>query len=188
MTEILLFHHAHGLTQGVLDFAGALRDQGHTVHTPDLYDGNQFTDLHAGVAFAEQVGFGEIIGRGAAAAAALPSELVYAGFSLGTLPAQALTQNRPGALGALLFHGGEPTEVFGQPWPPGVPLQMHIAEADPWTELSQCKSLADQIAGAELYVYPGSAHLFADPGSDEYDSVSAALLMDRTLTFLERLG
>ena len=42
MTEILLFHHALGLTPGITEFAGHLRGAGHTVHTPDLYDGHTF--------------------------------------------------------------------------------------------------------------------------------------------------
>jgi dienelactone hydrolase len=72
MTTVLLFHHAQGQTTGFLAFAEELRGAGHTVHAPDLYDGNTFADLNEGVAFAQHVGFGEIICRGSAAAEALP--------------------------------------------------------------------------------------------------------------------
>ena len=65
-------------------------DAGHVVHAPDLYDGNTFDDLDDGVGYAKQVGFGKILERGTAAAEGLPDGLVYAGFSLGVMPAQAL--------------------------------------------------------------------------------------------------
>jgi hypothetical protein len=39
--------------------------------------------------------------------------VVYAGFSLGVLPAQSLAQTRSGALGALLFHSCVPVSEFG---------------------------------------------------------------------------
>ena len=134
MTTVLLFHHAHGQTPGFLAFAEDLRAAGHTVHTPDLYEGSTFADLDEGVAHAGSVGFGEIIGRGTKAAEDLPTDIVYAGFSLGVLPAQSLAQTRPGARGALLFSGCVPPSEFGGPWPESVPLQIHMMDADPWGE------------------------------------------------------
>src|SRR5437868_12743835 len=105
MAEVLLFHHALGQTDGFRTFADELRGAGHTVHTPDLFDGRTFATIDEGMAYAEQLGFpDEILARGARAADELPRELVYAGFSLGVLPAQRLAQTRPGARGALLFH------------------------------------------------------------------------------------
>jgi dienelactone hydrolase len=188
MPDILLFHHALGQTRRFHEFADELRGAGNTVHAPDLYDGKTFEDLDAGVGYAEQVGFPEIIARGTAAASDLPTHIVYAGFSLGALPAQALTQTRPGAVGALLFHGGVPTSEFDRPWPLGVPLQMHMMEGDGWVELDVCQALAEQIEQAELFVYPGSGHLFADSTSRDYEADSARLLLDRTLAFLQRTG
>ncbi len=49
MTEIVLFHHAQGLTPGIDAFADELRRAGHTVHTPDLYDGHTFDTLEEGL-------------------------------------------------------------------------------------------------------------------------------------------
>ena len=57
MTEIILFHHAQGLTSGLVAFAAELRRAGHTVHTPDLYDGHTFETLEEGVGYAKRVGF-----------------------------------------------------------------------------------------------------------------------------------
>jgi dienelactone hydrolase len=167
-----------------------LRAAGHTIHAPDLYHGRTFGDLRKGVAHAEQVGFAEIIRRGSNAAKELPADIVYAGFSLGVLPAQALAQTRPGARGTLLFHACVSPSEFGTSWPEAVPLQIHMMDADEWTEMDRpaAEALVEQTPTAELFLYPGSAHLFADPGSGDYHAEAALLLKERTLAFLRRVG
>jgi len=156
MTELLLFHHAQGQTDGFLAFADELRAAGHVVHTPDLYDGNTFTDLDAGVGYAKEVGFGTIAERGRLAADGLPNELVYAGFSLGVMPAQELAQTRTGAKGALLFSAAFPASEFGASWPDGVPLQIHMMEDDEWAleDLPAARELVASVDAAELFLYP----------------------------------
>ena len=124
MAEVVLFHHALGLTPGMLEFAGALRSAGHSVHTPDLFEGRTFDMIEEGVAHAEEVGFGEVIERGVRAVQDLPEAVVYAGFSLGVLPAQKLAQTRPGARGALFFYSCVPPTEFGPGWPEAVPVQI----------------------------------------------------------------
>ena len=190
MTTVLLFHHAQGQTSGFLAFAQELREAGHTVHTPDLYDGNTFSDLNEGVAYAQQVGFPEIIRRGSAAAAELPADIVYAGFSLGVLPAQSLAQTRAGARGALFFHACMPPSEFDGSWPEGVPLQIHMMDADEWGEedLVVAQELVKEVEDAELFLYPGSGHLFADSSLDDYDEEAARLLKARSLGLLQRVG
>jgi dienelactone hydrolase len=190
MAEVLLFHHAQGQTEGFLAFADELRAAGHVVHAPDLYDGKTFAELTDGVGYAKAVGFGVIIERGVAAAEGLPAELVYAGFSLGVLPAQMLTQTRPGAEGAVLLHGFVPTSEFETPWPDGVPVQIHMMDADEWGEedLPAAREFVDQVENAELFLYPGDGHLFADSSLGDFDAEAAALLNERVLAFLERVG
>ena len=191
MAEVLLFHHAQGQTTGFLAFADALRAAGHTVHAPDLYEGRTFPKLDSGVAYAKQVGFDTLGERGRLAAENLPNEVVYAGFSLGAMPAQMLAQTRPGARGALLFHAAFPTSEFGGPWPEGVPLQIHMMEADEWVlegDLDAARELNRTIDGAELFLYPGDRHLFADNSLPDYDERAAALLMQRVLAFLNDVG
>lgn len=190
MAEILLFHHAQGQTSGFLAFADELRAAGHVVHAPDLYDGKTFTDLDAGVGYAKEVGFGTIGERGRLAADGLPSELVYAGFSLGVMPAQELAQTRSGAKGALLFSAALPASEFGGSWPPGVPLQIHMMEDDEWAleDLPAARELVESTDGAELYLYPGDGHLFADNSLPDYDEGAATLLEERVLAFLQRVG
>ena len=182
----MLFHHAQGLTSGCLAFADELRAAGHVVHAPDLYDGKTFTDLNEGVGYAREVGFGTIAERGRVAADGLPNELVYAGFSLGAASAQMLAQTRPGAKGALLFHAAFPASEFGGSWPPGVPLQIHMMEDDEWAmeDLPAARELIETIDGAELFLYPGDRHLFADTSLPDYDESAATLLTQRVLAFL----
>ena len=189
MTEVVLFHHALGLTPGIAAFADELRRAGHDVHTPDLFDGRTFETLEAGLAHAEQVGFMEIIDRGARAAQTLPADVVYAGFSLGVLPAQRLAQTRPGARGALLFYSCVPVGEFGSGWPDGVPVQVHGMDADPIFvgegDLDAARALVEAAEHAELFLYEGDQHYFADSSLPSYDPEAAALLMRRTLAFLD---
>ena len=180
MADLVLFHHAQGLTSGVRAFAGELRAAGHVVHTPDLYDGRTFTTLADGMAYAEQIGFGAIIERGEAAAAALGTDLVYAGFSLGVMPAQKLAQTRPGARAAVLMHATVPLEYFGGVWPDAVPLQIHVMADDELGDVDVARSLEV----AELHVYPGDRHLFTDSSLPDYDADATALVLERVRGFL----
>lgn len=189
MAEVALFHHAQGLTSGVGEFAETLRRAGHTVHVPDLYEGRVFSTLEDGIGYAQETGIDTIIERGRAAAGQLPSELVYAGFSLGVPPAQMLAQARPGAKGAPLFEACLPVSMFGGAWPQGVPVQVHGMDADEFFagegDLDAARALVQATPDAELFLYPGSRHLFADSSLPSYDERAAALLTERALSFLE---
>jgi dienelactone hydrolase len=189
MAEVLLFHHAQGLTTGVVAFADELRGVGHTVHTPDLYDGPTFDTLEEGVGYAGEIGFGEVMERGVRIADGLSAELVYAGFSLGVMPAQKLAQTRAGARGALLVHACLPVSEFGTSWPADVPVQIHAMEADPFFvedgDVDAARALVESAENAELFLYPGDQHLFADSSLASYDAGPAGLFTERSLAFLE---
>ena len=188
MAEALLFHHAQGQTTGFHAFADDLRGAGHTVHTPDLFDGRTFDSIDAGLAYAQEIGFGEVVERGVRAAESLPAELVYAGFSLGVVPAQKLAQTRPGARGALLFYSCVPVSEFGSSWPAGVPVQIHGMDADPIFvdegDIDAARALVASTTDAELFLYPGDQHYFADSSLPSYRADAAALLQQRVLEFL----
>ena len=189
MTEVVLFHHAQGLTPGVRDFAERLTAAGHTVHVPDLYDGRVFDDLEGGLDYARDVGFGTILERGRAAAEALPQGVVYAGFSLGVMPAQMLAQTRESAKGALLLHACLPVAEFGGSWPDGVRVQVHGMDADPFFadegDLDAARELVATTPDAELFLYPGDQHLFADSSLPSYDKDAAEVLTERVLGVLD---
>ncbi|MDX6337209.1 MAG: hypothetical protein QOG05_4549 [Streptosporangiaceae bacterium] len=189
MAEVVLFHHAQGLTPGVVAFADELRRAGHTVHTPDLFEGRTFSTIDEGMRHAEEIGFpGEVIGRGVRAVEGLPADLVYAGFSLGVVPAQMLAQTRPGAQGALLFYSCVPVSEFGSAWPDGVPVQVHGMDNDPIFvgegDIDAARELVEQAKDAELFLYPGDQHYFADSSLPSYDPDATALLVQRVLDFL----
>jgi dienelactone hydrolase len=188
VAEVVLFHHAQGQTPGFLAFADELREAGHTVHAPDLYDGKTFASLEEGLGNAKEIGFGTILERGEQAAADLPTEVVYAGFSMGVMPAQKLAQTRRGAKGALLFSAALPADEFGS-WPDGVPVQIHMMEGDEWAQedLPAARELVGSVEGAELFLYPGETHLFADSSLADYDEQAAAQLKERVLEFLKRV-
>ena len=186
MAEVLLYHHIQGLTDGVRAFADDLRRAGHTVHTPDLLDGRTFDSIEDGFGYAREAGLDAIRERGAAAADELGPGLVYAGFSFGVTIAQRLAQTRPGARGALFMDSCLPVGEFGEAWPEGVPVQIHGMEGDEFfdEDLPAARELAGSAPAAELFVYPGDQHLFADSSLDAYDPEAAALLMERVQAFL----
>jgi dienelactone hydrolase len=190
MTDVVLFHHAQGLTPGVEAFAERLREAGHRVTVPDLFEGATFDTVEEGVQHAQQLGFDTVLDRGRAAVEDLPAALVYAGFSLGVMPAQLLTQTRPGARGCLMLSGCLPPSEFGTPWPDGVPVQIHGMEGDPWfagEDLDAAHALVADVAEAELFVYPGEQHLFTDDSLASYVPEQAALVERRVLDFLAAL-
>jgi len=193
MAEVLLFHHAQGLTAGVRAFADDLRAAGHAVHTPDLFDGRIFPSIDEGLAHIGKIGFDEMRERGVRIADALPPELVYAGFSFGVLPAQKLAQTRPGARGALFFYSCLPISgawAFG-PWPDGVAVQIHGMDNDPLFvgegDIDAAREIVEKVEDAALFLYPGDQHYFADSSLPSYDAAATMLLTRRVLEFLDRI-
>lgn len=190
MAQVLLFHHAQGQTEGFHAFADELRRAGHTVHTPDLFGSRTFSSIEEGLEHVEGIGWAEFIESGVRAADGLPDDLVYAGFSLGVLPAQKLAQTRPGARGALFFYSCVPAEEFGE-WPSGLPVQVHGMDNDPYFvgegDVDAARAIVDSAERGEIHLYPGDQHYFADPSLPGYDEDAAKLLAARVLRFLESL-
>ena len=191
MAEVLLFHHVQGLTTGVVALADELRRAGHTVHTPDLYDGHTFDSIEDGFGYAKQIGFEALGERADRAAETLPDGLVYAGISFGEMSAQRLAQTREGARGAVLLESFVPPSEFGTGWPAGVPAQVHGMDADPFFaeegDLDAARALVAEAAEGELFLYPGDQHLFTDSSLPSFDPAAAALLTERVLRFLDGL-
>ena len=193
MAEVVLFHHVQGLTDGVLALADGLRGGGHTVHTPDLFDGERPATIEDGVAHVQGLGDDIIEERVTQALDGLPEELVYAGISFGAGTAQRLAQTRPGAQGALLYESCIPITgdwAFG-PWPDGVPVQIHGMDADPIFvgegDVDAAREIVATVEDAELFLYPGDQHYFADSSLPSYDPEATALLTRRVLNFLDRV-
>ena len=191
MTEIVLFHHIQGLTPGVRAFADGLREAGHTVHTPDYFEGRTFDSIEEGAAHCREVGFDEMRGRGVRLGEDLPGDVVFGGFSLGVMAAQYLVQNRPGALGGLFYHGVIDPAEFGA-WPSGVPAQVHAMDADPEFidagDLEAATPFLDSHDEVELFLYPGDGHLFTDSSLAAHDADATKLVLERSLELLDRVG
>jgi dienelactone hydrolase len=195
MAEVVLFHHVQGLTDGVRAFADELRAGGHTVHTPDLFDGERPATIELGITLVDLIGEETLGDRATGALAELPDDLVYAGFSFGGATAQQFAQTRPGARGALLYESFVSLTAewsFG-PWPAGLPVQVHGMDQDPFFALEGDLDAARELAAAvgpdvaEVFAYPGDKHLFTDSSLPSYDRDATRLVLDRSLDFLTRL-
>jgi dienelactone hydrolase len=187
MAEIVLFHHVGGLTKGVVGFAQQLRDAGHAVHTPDLFDGRTFPDIHDGIAYVDSVGEETFAARAAEIVAPMANDLVYGGLSMGAARAGEQVLARPGARAAFFLYGTIAPSWWEATWPAGVPSQAHVTEGDEFREPDAEAEYVAEVPGGELFVYPGSGHLFAEPGHPDYDEEVASLATKRLLAFLADL-
>jgi dienelactone hydrolase len=187
MAQIVLFHHAGGLTEGVAGFAEVLRSAGHTVHAPDLFEGRTFADVRDGVAYAGSVGEEAFAARAAEIVSSLPADLVYGGMSMGAARAAEQVLARPGAKGAFFLYGAIAPSWWEATWPADVPSQAHVTEGDEWREPDAEAEYVAEVPGAELFVYPGSGHLFAEPGHPDHDEAAARLATERILAFVASL-
>lgn len=191
MGEIVVFHSALGLRPAITQFADRLRGHGHTAHTPDLFEGEVFDDLDAGVAYRDTVGIPALLERAQDAVADLPEALIYVGFSMGTGPAQLLAATRPGARGVVLIQGALGVDALGlDSWPAGVPVQLHVAADDPWFDRAGAREVTAAIPDdlLDYREYPTGAHLFADPDWHEHDPTATAEMLDAITTWLDKLG
>jgi dienelactone hydrolase len=192
MATIALFHSVLGVRPGVLDAAQRLRAAGHTVEVVDQYDGRVFDDYEAAGAFAEEIGYGDLMGRALAGVAGLPDGFVALGFSNGGGMAEFVATRRP-VSGVVMISGTLPLAMIGvDSWPAGVPAQVHYAVDDPHRQQEWVDAVLGSVraAGAtvEMFDYPGAGHLFTDPSLPaEYDPATADLLWTRVLDFC-RLG
>ena len=75
-------------------------------------------------------------------------------------------------------------------WPGDVPVQVHAMEDDPLFvgdgDLEAARALVASGAPAELFLYPGDKHSFADASLDDYDEEAATVLRRRVVEFLGR--
>lgn len=187
MAEVILFHHAQGLTEGIVAFAERLRAGGHRVRTPDLYDGVTLADVDAGIEHAQKVLGPEVMAeRADRATADLPEPTVYAGFSMGAMHAHRLATTRPGARGLVCYEGHVPPRWMEGPWPDALALQVHLHDQDAWADPEYAAETAEGFPGAEVHLYPGDTHLFTDASLPQHDAAQTDLVVERTLTLLSR--
>ncbi|GHF31619.1 dienelactone hydrolase [Streptomyces mashuensis] len=190
-TTIVLFHSAYGLRPAVHAAAGRLREAGHEVHVPDLYEGRTADTVEDGMAIKDEIGRDELLRRAVAAAAPLSDRgLVYAGFSLGGSIAQNLALNDEKARGLLLLHGT--SDLPEDAAVDELPVQLHVADPDPFEPHDWLNAwyLRMGRAGAdvEVYRYPGAGHLFTDPDLPDHDAEAAGAVWTTALGFLDDIA
>ncbi len=185
MSTIILFHSALGLRPAVRDFAEALRADGHTVVTPDLFDGEVFDKLEDGVDKRDALGIPELVGRAFAAVEGLPTDVYYAGFSMGAASAQMLAGSRPGAKGCILMHAALPLQMMGiESWPSEVPVQFFATRNDPWVPTEMVDAVRASVPDFTETWYEGDQHLFADADSDDYLPDAASDMLRKVRSFV----
>lgn len=192
MTTIVLFHSALGATEGFHACADVLRAEGHTVDAIDQYDGRTFADYGPAMEYVESVGFPALMATALDAASALPDGFVAIGFSNGAGMAQYVAMQRPGSRGVVCLGGAVPPEYLGGPWRADLPAQVHETVGDPFrdegTEVFRAAATAVG-ADVEVFEYPGSGHLFADPSRpDEHQPAEAELMWSRVFEFVARVA
>lgn len=188
MATILLFHSVLGLREVERAAADRLRQAGHAVVAPDLFDGATAEGYDEGFAILDRLGMPAVLASAEAAAAALPPEAVLAGLSMGGGVAAHLWARRPEAAGVLLLHG----IAEAPPTPrPMLPVQVHLAEPDPFEDETFVVDWAGAAARAgialEIFRYPGAGHLFTDPSLPDHHADAAALVWRRVAAFLDAL-
>ncbi|MFR9675101.1 dienelactone hydrolase family protein [Streptomyces sp. TR06-5] len=191
MATVLLFHSAYGLRPAVRAAADRLREAGHTVHVPDLFDGRTAVTVEEGMEIQDGIGHEELLRRAVAAAAPYSETgLVYAGFSLGGALAQNLALADSRARGLLLLHGT--SDVADEAAVDDLPVQLHVADPDPFEPHDWLNAwyLRMGRAGAdvEVFRYHGAGHLFTDAELADHDAEAAAAAWRTALGFLDEVA
>ncbi|MCR6485976.1 dienelactone hydrolase family protein [Amycolatopsis sp. OK19-0408] len=187
MADIVVFHSVLGLRPAELEFAERLREAGHRVTTPDLYDGRTTPAIDEGFALMRAVGWETISGRALDAVRDLPAATVLVGVSMGAGVVEDVLPRRPDAAAAVLLHavGNLPTGLRA-----GFPVQVHVADPDPTTppaQLAAWQAAATRSgADAEVFRYPGAGHFYLDAHGPEHDAPAAELTRERVAEFLRR--
>ena len=67
-----------------------------------------------------------------------------------------------------------------------LPPPVATSEGDPWADedLPVARDLDETVESAELFLYPGDQHLFADSSLPGYDEGATTLARQRVLSFL----
>ncbi|MEE1930448.1 dienelactone hydrolase family protein [Streptomyces sp. TRM 70351] len=191
MATVVLFHSAYGLRPAVHAAAARLREAGHEVHTPDLYDGRTTGTVEEGMAVKDGIGRDELLRRAVAATAPLTGKgVVYAGFSLGASVAQNLALADEHARGLLLLHGT--SDVAEGATAPDLPVQLHVADPDAFEPHDWLNAwylnMRRTGADVEVHRYAGAGHLYTDPGLPDHDAEAAERTWRTALAFLAETG
>jgi len=187
MAEILLFHHAYGLTDGLRALAARLIAEGHTVHCPDCYAGVTFRNIDDGVKHLQRIGHDAVEEVARRSAREFRNADVVMGFGLGAMQAQLLAQDLRRIRGCLLMGGAFTPSALGGMWRSNTSLEIHLSDPDEWVQPAELEGLLYHAPHANVYRYTNKGHLFIDECSRDYDADAADLFEERLETWLADL-
>ena len=186
---VVLLHEFFGLTQSFRDYADGLNREGFTVLVPDLYDGAIAEDPTEAEAMADSLDTERTMLQLRAACEHLTANwhprLALVGFSLGASLSVPLAREVDTEALVLYYGMHEGVDLDG--W--RVPVLGHFAEQDEWTPRPEAEAWFARLeasgADAEMHVYPGTGHWFANPDVPEaFDEAAAEAAWGRTVEFL----
>ena len=185
MAELLLLHHALGVTPALQRLAARFRDAGHTVVLPDLFEGQVFGTVEEGMAHVESVGMDTLAARGEDTASDLDPGFVVCGISLGAIAAQRIGVDHDAVAAVMAVSSCLPPGYLPGPWPHSVPLRVVASKGDTMFneegDLDAARGYVD--AGvARLKLLDGGEHLFME--ANDPDSVAATAWLTETLLHL----
>lgn len=191
MTTVLVFPSVLGVRDGIHDTVTVLAAAGHDAVVVDVLEGRTFEEYDDAIAHARTLDDDHRHGLVEQAMATVTGPFATVGFSSGCELAEWAAAQRPGdARGVVLVGGAIPMHWVGVPWPAGVPAQTHACEADPFDDgpeaAAEFRRDVEAAGGrVEVFTYPGTGHLFNEPGlADEFDPGSAASFYDRLTSFV----
>ncbi len=183
MADVILFHSVLGLRPVERKAADRLRAAGHDVTTPDLYAGEVAATLDEGFALNDRIGWSVVEQRAREAVRERPAHTVLMGFSMGAAVVDALLPDRPDTAAVLLLHTQAEIPATARV---GLPVQLHVADPDPFVPdpTGWHARAISAGAAAEVFTYPGAGHFYLDADLPDHDEQAAALTWRRVLNAL----
>ena len=192
---IVVIHDWFGISPFYTEAAEKLASQGYRVIAVDLYNGHRAT-THAEAGTLLGTVDNELAGRKIDAAikwlGERPRKVAAMGFSMGAKHALAAALRNKSVTATVLWYG-ETTRDPSKLQALGGPALLIVGSADGPSAaedaLAFSKAADAAGAGAEVYIYPGAAHAFAQPLFNQgrtYDPVAAEVAWRVSEDFLKR--
>ena len=180
---VLVLHEFFGMTPFFTGLADRLRDDRFTALVPDVYEGAVAGSVEEAKTLARSLDDERTVGTLMEAVEHMRMNwhprVGVVGFSLGASLAAALAQETQ--LDAVVLYYGF-SEIDPSRW--DAPLLVHAAENDEWDSLEDLRAALSPVEDAEIHVYPGTGHWFANEDvTDAYSPDAAETAYDRTLEF-----
>lgn len=190
MAQLLLLHHALGVTSALRRLADRFEDAGHDVVVPDLFESRVFASVEEGMEHVESVGIETLAGLGEDAASDMQPGFVVCGISLGAIAAMRAGVSNDAVAAVVVASACIPEEYIGGPWPRTLPLRVVASREDAMFrdegDLEAATEYTHSAQQAKLKLMPGREHLFVE--ADDPESTAATeWLVETVMRFLDRV-